>query len=302
MKKTALLLSTFFVFALNLGCNQNFHHKTAVADTTESSSIIGGEVKAVRNTAASRSVVLIELLNQWNQALTFCSATLIGPNTLMTAGHCFDPQLVAGVKNFRVLFENTYNEYGSREQRTGLSFSTNPQYRHKLLDNDIAVAIFSGKIPAGFAPVNIDTDTKADYSNELVYAYGYGRTRDYSGWLGENLRATTGTLYRGVLKINPSYKEIADRYFSVASWPVHICQGDSGGPQFYEKNGVLKVIGVNSAAYGQKLFNGAISCMGKSQAAKVAPLAGWVRSEEQRLLRAARQTGSEFTTESLETF
>lgn len=276
------------LFTLILGCNQNFDHSNISDDnsSSEKADIIGGDINTTRNTPASRSVVLIELLDSRNAPLTFCTATLIGPHTILTAGHCFDPKLVGPIKGFRVLFENTYRAFGPRESRAGLAFAVNPDYNMRAIyDHDIALGVFSGTVPAEFASVNIDDDINANYSNELVYAYGYGRTQNYTGDRAENLLYSTGTLYRGVLKLDPWYKETPDRYFSVDTWPAHLCQGDSGGPQFFDKNGVLKVIGVNSASFGKKLPNGRQDCSGRSQATKVAPFASWVRKEEQRLLK-----------------
>ncbi len=278
-------LGTVLVTLLS-GCNQRLSSFSLDSSVAQRSDIIGGEIKTVRNTPASRSVVLIELLDSRGQVLTFCTASLIGPHTVLTAGHCFDSELVGPVKGFRVLFENTYRAFGPRVQRPGIAFARNPDYNKRAIyDHDVAIGVFTGTIPQGFSTVPIDEDVSADYSNELIYAYGYGRTQNYTGDRAESLLYSTGTLYRGVLKIDPWFKETPDRYFSADTWPTHLCQGDSGGPQFLEKNGVLKIIGVNSASFGKKLPSGQRDCSGRSQATKVAVFASWIHKAEQRLLQ-----------------
>ncbi|QDK36981.1 trypsin-like serine protease [Bdellovibrio sp. NC01] len=272
------------VFGL-VACNQ---HLGDSFDSQNTTGIINGQIKTVRDTPASKAVVMIELLNARRGAITFCTATLIGAHTILTASHCFDPMVIPGLAGFRVLFENTYTTAGQREVREGLAFVRNPDYNSKkVYDHDIAIGVFAGTIPQGFSTVAIDNNINANYSNMLTYAYGYGRTVDYTGAPNENLRYSTGTLYRGVLKIDNFYKETPDRYYTLVDWPSHLCQGDSGGPQFYDKDGVLKVIGVNSASFGEKLPNGVQSCMGRSQATKVAPFFPWIKKEEKRLLQQA---------------
>lgn len=285
MKKSVLRLLMFgLVFGL-VACNQQLSGSSAV-NTSEGSAIINGQIKTVRDTPASRSVVMIEMVNTRGFAITFCTATLVGPNTILTAAHCFDPKMMPGLASFRVLFENTYTMTGKREAREGLAFVRYPDYNSKLVyDHDIAIGVFAGTIPQGFSTVALDTNENANYSNMLTYVYGYGRTVNYTGDKYENPRYSAGTLYRGVLKIDNFYKETPDRYFSVVEWPSHLCQGDSGGPQFYDKDGVLKVIGVNSAVFGEKLPNGMQSCLGRSQATKVSAFYPWIKKEERRLLQ-----------------
>lgn len=287
--------STYILILLALtsglvSCQKSFKDENTLAETSSTPAILGGEVTVDRRTPASRSLVLIELLDYQGTALSFCSASLIGPHTILTAGHCFSSRIVGPVRGFRVLFENAYfknqnTEPFVRKSREGLVFATNPDYNSSgSYDHDIALGIFSGDIPAGFAPVNIDDNTQANYANERVYAYGYGRRQDYTGIPGESRLFSSGVLARGILKVSETFGEMPDRYFTTETGPSHLCQGDSGGPQFLDKNGVVKIVGVNSASFGNLLRNGIQSCSGKSQATRVAPFAHWLRDEEQYLL------------------
>lgn len=267
-------------------------HEWSDHEPSESQSIIGGSPIYERSSQAARSVVLIELLNSRGQALAFCSATLIAKDTLLSAAHCFSSKNIPGLHTFRVHFTNTYRKIWGTSERQGLSFLIHPKFNSTgQLDHDIAVATFSGGLPSGYAPVNIDTDIKADYSRNTVYVYGYGRSRDYTGRRNEDIYAYMGQLHRGVLQIDSSYSKFADRYWTTPSVPAFICQGDSGGPQFYHENGVLKVIGVNSAViFSNRLPNGQVSCKSIGQATKVAYFAEWIKSTRAKITTVSWET------------
>lgn len=256
------------------------------SDSTANSGIIGGSRVTDRQTQAARSVVLVELINRFGFALGFCSATLIAPNTVLTAAHCFDEKNIKGLAGFNVVFTNNYEMYLRDTSRKGLRWARHPKYNStKTYDHDIAVAVFEGGLPDGYLPVNIDTNKGANYSRKNVYVYGYGRSQDYTGRPGEDLAAHTGDLHRGVMQIESNYNRFPDRYWLNSAIPVFICQGDSGGPQFFHEQGVLKIIGVNSAVYGRKLPNGQNSCKGTAQATKVAPFADWIKKSRLELMR-----------------
>ncbi|MGE5086216.1 MAG: S1 family peptidase, partial [Bacillota bacterium] len=239
-----------------------------------------------RSSKAARSVVLIELIASDGLGKSFCTATLVGPHTILTAGHCFDSNVLRDFANFRVLFTNSYSDAFFAESRPGIYFKKHPQYNsEKKYDHDIALGIFSGNIPAGYNVVAMDDDITANYANAKTYVYGYGQTIDYSGKPSEDLRHSIGDLHKGILQINSNYEQSQDRYYVLAETPNHICYGDSGGPQFYNKDGALKVIGVNSAVGGERLSNGNRRCTSWSQATKVAPAYEWFKKEERKGLR-----------------
>lgn len=251
--------------------------------------IIGGEAVNERLTEASRSVVVIEMVNSSGSPFGFCTATLIGTNTVLTAGHCFDKKRMPALAGFNVLFTNKYVFFQHYPQRKGLRHLIHTDYNSSGdYDHDLAVASFEGSLPEGYKPVAIDTDKDTDHSGGTVYVYGYGRAKDYTGRPTQDMLAEIGQLHRGVMKIDEQFNRFADRYWTTKEVPVFICQGDSGGPQFYHENGVLKVMGVNSAVYGPRLPNGRSSCKGIAQATKVAPFAPWIQSSRRALFSEDR--------------
>lgn len=291
----ALPLLATFSLSLILGataCSPRSVSATGATAEDSSANIIGGTPIHERASQAARSVVLLDIKNRFGQSLGFCTATLIGPQTILSAAHCFDESRIKGFDHFDIRFTNNYDISNSLS-RKGLKFQRHGTYNStQKYDHDIAVATFEGSIPEGYDYVNVDADTKASYAGKTVYVYGYGRSQDYTGRPNENAWAWIGQLHKGVMKIEDTYNRFPDRYWLNSAVPSFICQGDSGGPQFYHENGVLKVIGVNSAVLGKKLPNGYSSCKGVGQATKVAPFAGWISKTRVKLLS---------TTESLET-
>lgn len=288
--------------ALVVACSPDTFSPSPLAAVESTQNIIGGTPIHERASQAAKSVVLIEMVNRYNQVMGFCTGTLIAAQTVLSAGHCFDEINNKGFAGFNIVFTNNYEVFfgGSvlvRETtRKGLKYKRHPSYNstNKYYDHDIAIATFDGGIPEGYGIVSIDTNSNASYSGQSVYVYGYGRSKDYTGLPNEDIYAWLGQLHRGAMKIDSKYNRFKDRYWLNSNIPVFICQGDSGGPQFHHENGVLKVIGVNSAVHGKRLPNGQVSCQGIAQATKVAPFATWIKNTRAQLLAVTTEFSGTF--------
>ncbi len=73
------------------------------------------------------------------------------------------------------------------------------------------MGVFSGSLPEGYAPVEIET-REVDHSNDTVYVYGYGRSQDFKGTRSQLAAQFSGQLRRGVMQIGSHYDRYDDRY------------------------------------------------------------------------------------------
>ena len=276
-KVLGFVLALSAVTALS-ACNQNLSgshskHQILEEDTGVTAQLLEGKPVRERVTAASKSVVLIEMTAADRSPIAHCTGTLIDRYTVLTAAHCFDITRIPEIRGFNLIFANSLAEKNQLNTRIGRAYSIHPHFnREKNLDHDVAVLFFRGGAPVGFEPVNIDQDTKADYSNEVVYVYGYGRTED------ENRSPFKGVLHKGAMKIDDYFTRFSDRYWTQVTSESFMCKGDSGGPQFYHKGDVLKIVGINSGTLAtRRLPDGSYSCRAQGQATKVAPFAPWIK-------------------------
>ena len=237
----------------------------------------------------SRSVVQLAI-KRGNWRATFCTATLISRNAVLTAGHCFDHNLVGDYDSFEIVFETFESNVSRRTTLKGIIQFTHPKYvpfkrPASLLHTDIAVAFFDGEIPVGFSPAQIDTNINNNYAGKAVQVFGYGRGVDYTGEPNENRIFSSDILRTATLYISPNYYSYyPDLYYLLPHPrnPSFLCQGDSGGPQFLVTKKGFKLIGVNSGGgITKRDGSGAATCKGAGVAAKVAPAAKWIQQRIQ---------------------
>jgi secreted trypsin-like serine protease len=284
-----LIFTVFSCLVLLAACNSKM--QSAINSNEKSAdAIINGNIVSVRDSSAGRSVVMIEFLDGARKIISLCSGTLIGPHAVLTAGHCFDSNVVPGTVYYNIVFQNVYQfDYNTGRKiqsvyRIGTNFyrhemyNTQPQslpggMKEALYDHDLAVVKFRGEIPAGFGIVTLDSDRGANYQNQNIVVFGYG-VYD-SSQLG-----AYGVLRRGTLMVDDNYNLFPDRYHTTMGTSQQVCNGDSGGPQLIQKEGVLKQIGINSTSGSvMETVSRIRRCAGPSQATKVAMFYDWIMNK-----------------------
>jgi hypothetical protein len=152
---------------------------------------------------------------------SFCSATVLAPSLLITAGHC-----VRNGAAYRLL---TYRD-GAPVLSSFKRIVLHPRfdataYEKRKFVIDLALLVPEAPLPAGHVPVSLPTSPEEGVMGARYRVAGYGLAR-----LGE--AKTGGTLRDATLTGVPLQSEIQLRLADPDGGPVGACQGDSGGPAF----------------------------------------------------------------------
>lgn len=157
---------------------------------------------------------------------SFCSGTLVGPNAILTAGHCgYGEERKIVLLNKKLYLGTIYVMAASPDSTSGVQ--------------DIGLVVLDQKVTE-MIPWKISTKLRA--VNQYAFFSGYG-------WIDPwGLTAPYGVQRTGVVTLTArtqhAYVSTSD---SSLSFPA---PGDSGGPLFVSDHGAVAVIGVNSGQYG----------------------------------------------------
>jgi V8-like Glu-specific endopeptidase len=158
-----------------------------------------------------------------------CTATLIGPRTVLTAAHC----LTDSRKPPFVLAEPfEYELVGGR--RVVTSAVVHPNYSGYNVTSDLGVVHLLEAVTK-VTPVALAATAPTE--GEAITLVGYGCT-------DENDPYTFGTKRTGDAVI--SSVAATQFHYPVADKLVSLCEGDSGGPSLVTSGGALVQVGVHS--------------------------------------------------------
>jgi hypothetical protein len=202
---------------------------TALADAGGS----GGNIVGGAPTTGDPAVAIIAAFDA-DEAIQFtCSGTLIGPDVILTAGHCVDDPSTAG---YLIWFGTVLSETDP-----GFVFATfadtvapHPGWDGTLEGgNDIAIIRTVDVVPIEPRPVNTRAIRASDVGDP-VRLVGWGITGG-------------GEADQGVKRAVLSRLDDYDAELVVVGNPdTNTCSGDSGGPAFMTLDGEEVVVGVTS--------------------------------------------------------
>jgi secreted trypsin-like serine protease len=160
---------------------------------------------------------------------SFCTGTLIGPHTVLTAAHCvvnLDPSQAA------------FGIGSSQSQLTEvlpIALATvYPQYDAQQLINDVAVVTLSAD--ASIAPMPMNQAMDASWVGKTVTLVGFG--------VDNGPQQTGGGIKRDV-DVTIAQIDATTLHYTTQQGKS-ACNGDSGGPAFAEVGGSLVVAGITS--------------------------------------------------------
>jgi MYXO-CTERM domain-containing protein len=168
------------------------------------------------------------------QGWGFCTATLVGTRTVLTAAHCV---VTEKQPPYTLQPQLGWSPDGSTIYPAA-SVTYHPGYDAKL-HNDVAVVRLA-KAVTGITPMQIATTAPAQ--GETVTLVGYGYTADKATETFGTKRKT----HNLIGKVTPT-----DIVFYGATGSVgNICNGDSGGPAFAMRGGKELLVGIHSFGIG----------------------------------------------------
>lgn len=208
---------------------------------------------------------------------TICGGTLVNPDTVITAAHCYlrnfqhsGSTITVTTNSYHRTIESIYTVYlglhdksrlSSAVRRSIKSYTIHPNYNRINFLNDIAIIKLSSKVKLNnriqVACLPEDTQMYPKTTNINAFIAGWGTT-SFGGTTPNILREASITVYDsskcnlvsvGVTK-NWDYQICAGRY----EGGVDSCQGDSGGPLFVrdQVNKKSKFVLAGVTSYGQE--------------------------------------------------
>lgn len=187
------------------------------------------------------------------QNMQMCSASLLTPRVVLTAGHCttelaaqygISQELITA--NMKVFFGDDVN--GANVRAVGLSeVHVHPKYKSNPntggVENDINVLVLAEDVdwvePVWFR----ETPVKQSAAGEEVISVGYGIT-------SSSAQSSNGVKREATLVLTGADDSFI--YTNAVTNPgnTNICSGDSGGPQYAMVDGHLVQWGVHSFGFG----------------------------------------------------
>lgn len=169
----------------------------------------------------------------------YCTSTLVGKHTVLTAGHCVTYNGTKKLLSPVVFIHNTSVKngqlYGTKYQATQVVL--HPSYSGGM-KNDIAV-VRLGQDVAGGAPFPVAT--QAPSLGEQLTLVGYGAT----AWGGQEFGVK-----RKASNVVGKVDSTTFIYYGTGGGKGTVCSGDSGGPSFAVRGTEEVLVGVHSVTLG----------------------------------------------------
>lgn len=203
----------------------------------ENSNIVGGEAVKASEGFAKSTVALATV-----RFGVFCTGSLIAENLVVTAAHCADvaKEMAPGDKMVVIFSRSLEVEKLPAAYVTNIVQHSDWTTRNneEKDSGDIALIKFAGKLPAGYEPATLLTDSSLLENGAEVILAGYGV-------LGMLPQVEAKELMKAsVLLTDKDYSNTEVKFEQHEGRGA--CHGDSGGPAYTKVDGKWVLFGVTS--------------------------------------------------------
>ncbi|MGH6812754.1 MAG: S1 family peptidase [Methylocella sp.] len=191
---------------------------------------------------------------------SFCTASVIAPDVVLTAAHC-----VSNLSNTRVFFRGGQGQLVLFDVA---SVAVHPEFRPKigrkhLISIDLALLRLAEPLPPAFKPIEL-TDSGPVTTGQPFRIAGFGRA-------DESVSGTSGVLRAGILVASGPKSPVLVWLTDPDGAGLGGCTGDSGAPVLAIGQPALVAVAIRAKG------NNGYSCGASTEAVLIGPQMPWVR-------------------------
>src|SRR5580704_9515356 len=191
---------------------------------------------------------------------SFCTASVIAPNVVLTAAHC-----ASNLSNTRVFFRGGQGQLVLFDVA---SIAVHPEFRPNigrkhLISIDLALLRLAEPLPPTFKPIEL-TESGPVATGQPFRMAGFGRA-------DESVSGTSGVLRAGILVATGPKSPVLVWLTDPDGTGLGGCTGDSGAPVFAIGQPALVAVAIRAKG------NNGFSCGAMTEAVLIGPQMPWVR-------------------------